>query len=266
LFALSKRVMQIEAKVNQEISSINMNMDESLEDLENRTVPQARSRQQFAMTSINNLTLMLSEALQQMQQQAAQSSSGQCKKPGKKKGSSLAQIRKMQDELNNNMKKAKEGMKPGENMGKTGKQSPGMSEQLAKMAAQQEFIRNELNKLNSEENKDGKHSLGNLEDIARQMEQTEKDIVNRMISEETLKRQQDITTRLLESERAERERDQDEQRKSEEAKNSFNRNLDAFEEYKRIKLKEMELLRTVPPSLNSYYRQKVNDYFQSIDK
>jgi hypothetical protein len=28
----------------------------------------------------------------------------------------------------------------------------------------------------------------------------------------------------------------------------------------------MELLKTVPPSLNSYYKQKVNDYFQSIDK
>ena len=33
-----------------------------------------------------------------------------------------------------------------------------------------------------------------------------------------------------------------------------------------FELKEMELLRTIPPSLNSYYRQKVNDYFQSIDK
>jgi hypothetical protein len=134
------------------------------------------------------------------------------------------------------------------------------------MAAQQEFIRNELNKINQEDNKKGGKPLGNLEDIARQMEQTEKDIVNRMISEETLKRQQEITTRLLESEKAQRERDQDEQRKSEEAKNSFQRNPNSFEDYKKLKLKEMELLRTVPPSLNSYYRKKVNDYFQSIDK
>ncbi len=98
------------------------------------------------------------------------------------------------------------------------------------------------------------------------MEQTEKDIVNRMISDQTLKRQEEIMTRLLESERAERERDQDEQRKSEEAKNRFERNPAAFEEYKRLKLKEMELLRTVPPSLSSFYRQKVSDYFQSIEK
>jgi hypothetical protein len=141
-----------------------------------------------------------------------------------------------------------------------------MSEQLAKMAAEQEFIRNELRKINQEENKDGKNSLGNLDDLARQMEETEKDIVNRIISEQTLKRQQEITTRLLESEKAERERDQEEQRKSEESKNAYNRNPNGFEEYKRLKLKEMELLKTVPPSFNSYYKQKVNDYFQSIDK
>lgn len=264
LFALSKRVIQIQSKVNQEISLINQNMDVSLDNLEDRFVPQARSRQQYVMTSVNNLTLLLSEALNQMMQQSQKESNGSCKKPGKKKGNSMAEVRKMQEELNKNMKKAKEGMKPGQN--KKGSQGNPMSEQLAKMAAQQEFIRNELNKINQEENKKGGKPLGNLEDIARQMEQTEKDIVNRMISEETLKRQQEITTRLLESEKAQRERDQDEQRKSEEAKNSFQRNPNSFEEYKKLKLKEMELLRTVPPSLNSYYRKKVNDYFQSIDK
>ena len=69
LFALSKRVVEIAPKVNQEITAINQNMEESLDNLEARMVPQARSRQQFVMTSVNNLTLLLSEALQQMQQQ-----------------------------------------------------------------------------------------------------------------------------------------------------------------------------------------------------
>ena len=101
LFALSKRVAEIAPKVNQEITAINQNMDESLDNLEARMVPQARSRQQFVMTSVNNLTLLLSEALQQMMQQQAQSQSpSSCKKPGKKKSSSMAELRKMQEELN----------------------------------------------------------------------------------------------------------------------------------------------------------------------
>jgi hypothetical protein len=268
LFALSKRVVQIQSKVNQEILLINQNMDEALNNLEDRLVPQGRSRQQMVMTSVNNLTLMLSEALQQMMQKESEASCNKPgSKPGKKKSMSMSELRKMQEQLNKNMQKAKEGMKQGDNKkGKLDKSGQSMSEQLAKMAAEQEFIRNELNKINQQENKDGKNSLGNLEDLARQMEETEKDIVNRIISEQTIKRQQDITTRLLESEKAERERDQEEQRKSEESKNAFNRNPDGFDEYKRLKLKEMELLRTVPPTFNSYYKQKVNDYFQSIDK
>ena len=269
LFALSKRNVQIQSKVNQETTAINDNMSEALQNLEDRSVGQARSRQQFVMTSVNNLTLMLSEALQQMMQQMAQSqpANSSCNKPGKKKpGSSMAELRKMQEELNKNMQKMKESMKAGNKpKGKTG-EGQQMSEQLAKMAAQQEFIRNQLDKYNQSENKDGKNSLGDLQGIADKMEETEKDIVNRMISDQTLKRQQEITTRLLESEKAEQEREQDQQRKSEEAKNIYHRNPNEFEEYKRLKLKEMELLKTVPPSLNTYFKQKVNDYFQSLDK
>ncbi len=271
LFALSKRVIQIKSKVNKEIAEVNQNMDASLENLEDRLVPQARSRQQFVMTSINDLALLLSEALSQMQKQQSESQA-ECKKPGSKpgkkpgKGKSASELRRMQEELNKNMKKMMESMKPGSNPGKQGQGQPGMSEQLAKMAAQQEYIRNELNKMNMQENKDGKQTLGDLQSVAKKMEETENDIVNRMISEQTLKRQQDILTRLLESEKAERERDQDDQRKSEEAKNNVHRNPSEFEEYKRLKLKEMELLRTVPPTLNSYYKKKVNDYFQTIEK
>ncbi len=276
LFALSKRVVQIKAKVNQEIGNVNQNIEAALDNIEDRLVPQARSRQQFVMTSVNNLALLLSEALNQMQAQQQQAKSGSCTKPGKKPGKgqgkpkSLGDLRKMQEQLNKNMQKMKDAMKPGMNPGKTGQGQQGMSEQLAKMAAEQQYIRNELSKMNSQDNNSdksgGKNPSNELRDAQRKMEETENDIVNKAISQETLNRQNEILTRLLESEKAERERDQDEQRKSEEAKNINHRNPSEFEEYKRLKLKEMELLKTVPPSLNSYYKKKVNDYFQTIEK
>ncbi len=275
LFALSKRVVAIQSKVNQEISSINMNMDESLSNLEDRFIPQARSRQQWAMTSINNLTLMLSESLQQMQQQQSQSKKagqGKCNKPGAGSGkkSSLAEAKKMQEELSKNMKKMKEQMEKNGNKpspkGKPGEQGGGTSEQLAKMAAQQEYIRNAVHQLDLDENNAGGKKLGDLPEIQKLQEQNEEDIVNQRITDQTIRRTDEIMTRLLESEKAERERDQDQQRKSDEAKNYQKRNPPAFEEYKQLKLKEMELLRTVPPALSNYYKKKVNDYFQAIEK
>jgi uncharacterized protein DUF4175 len=264
LFALSKRVIQIQSVVNEQMTIINDNIARSIDHLQDRQVPVARSEQQYVMTSVNNLALMLSEAMQQMQQEMQMMSSSSCKKPGKgKKPSSAAQLRKMQEQLNEQMKQMK-GKKDGQ--GKPG-EKPGqnMSEELARMAAQQEAIRNELQKLNSEENKDGQGSLGNLGKMQQDMEETEKDLVNKRLTEETLKRNQEILTRLLESEKAERQRDQDEKRESNEAKDKDYRNQAQFEEYKKLKMREMELLKTIPPSLNPFYKNLVNYYFQNLE-
>lgn len=265
LYALSKRVVQIQTTVNTEISKINENIDKTIAHMQDRQAAMARSDQQYVMTSANNLALLLSEALEQMQQQQQQQKqgNGSCKKPGKGKPSpSAAKLKQMQQQLSQQMKDMKGKMEGKQKNG--GKGSQGMSEELARMAAQQEAIRNELNQLNQQENKDGKNSLGNLGQVADKMEQNERDIVNKRITEETLKRQQEIVTRLLEAENAQREREQDETRKAEQAKEQFSRNPAAFEQYKRLKEKETELLNTVPPSLNPFYKNLVNSYFQGL--
>jgi hypothetical protein len=271
LFALSKRVVQISSVVNTEIAKINYHIGKSIGFLQDRFVPQARSDQQYVMTSVNNLALMLTEAFDQMQQQMQSQQqmqgNGSCKKPGQGKPSPSAQrMRQLQQQLNDQMKALKkkmEGQKPGD--GKKGQRGDGMSEELARMAAQQEAIRNELQQLNMMENKDGQGTLGNLEQMAKQMEETEKDLVNRRLSAETIKRQEDILTRLLESEKAEREREQDEKRQSKEGREDLFRNNARFEEYKKLKMKEVELLKTIPPNLNVFYKNLVNYYFQALE-
>ncbi len=276
LFALSKRVVQISSVVNTEITAINDNISKSIAHLQDRIVPQARSEQQYVMTSVNNLALLLTEALEQMQQQMQEmknqmESNGSCKKPGKGKPSPSAQkMRQMQEKLNEQMKALKKKM-DGEQKGE-GKKKPGgssgsngMSEELARMAAQQEALRNELQQLSNQENKDGQGSLGNLDKLAKEMEETEKDLVNRKLSQETLNRQEEILTRLLESEKAEREREQDEKRQSNEGDDNIFRNPGQFEEYKKLKMKEIELLKTIPPGLNAFYKNLVNYYFQTLE-
>jgi hypothetical protein len=102
-------------------------------------------------------------------------------------------------------------------------------------------------------------------DIANLMEETEKDLVNKRITSETMRRQEEILTRLLESEKAEQEREEDEQRKSNESNQQNLSNPSQFLEYKRLKEKEMEMLNSVPPSLTPYYKEKVNSYFNNIN-
>lgn len=304
LLALSKRNPSISASVNREISAIHMNMGKAISELTERMQANAQMRMQYSMTSINNLALLLNESLEQMQKQAqAQKQSkpgnGNCKKPGKgqKPSSSTGQkpsmqsMKQMQQQLNKQLEELKKqleqqgknpggqkpGNKPGEKpggqggMGQQGQgnglipgQSQNMSEQLAKMAAQQEALRRQMQEMLDKIKKDGgQNPGGNITDL---MEQTERDIVNKQITQETMKRQQDILTKLLESEKAEREREQDEQRKSNEAKNQNFSNPTQFLEYKKLREKELELLNTVSPSLTPFYKQKVNEYFNSVNK
>lgn len=263
LFELSKKVPQIESYVNKEIASINQNVEKSIENLAERRIGEAAGRQQYVMTHVNNLAVMLSEALQQMQEQMMQmkgGGEGSCKKPKKGQKPGLQGLSKMQEELNKQLQQMKDGMKPGQKPGKGQ-----LSEQMARMAAQQQAIRQALEQL-SKEDGSGSPKSGNLDKLAKEMEKTETDLYNKMISQETLLRQKEIMTRLLEAEKAEREREYDNKRESKEGKEQDINYQIVFEEYKKLKLKELELIKTVPPSLNSFYKNKINTYFQELNK
>ena len=266
LRALSKRVIQIQPIVNKEINAINSNMDGSIADLAERRTPEATVKQQLVMTSLNNLALLLDEALQQMMQAMANSmpGSGNCEKPGGKgQGKPKpGDMGKMQKALSERIEQLQKGMNPG---GKAGPGRFGMSEELARTAAEQGAIRRELERLSQEMNKDGSGNGNQLKEIAKDMEETEKDLVNMNVTRKTLDRQQDILTRLLQSEKAEREREQDNKRKSTEARSYELSSPENFFEYQKAKAKEVELLRTVSPSLKPYYRNKVNEYFLNFE-
>jgi hypothetical protein len=133
------------------------------------------------------------------------------------------------------------------------------------MAAQQEAIREMMQEYRDGLMKEGIGDKGNLSKMMQEMEKTETELVNKILNQETLWRQQEILTRLLESEKAERERELDEKRESTEAKKLYFSNPKEFLEYKRLKIQEEELLRKVPSGLKPFYKNKVNEYFYTID-
>lgn len=218
LFALSKRQLQLESFINREINEINFNSDKALKALidmntvgmvASTTLDESQRRQQNVMTSVNTLSLMLSESLKSMQQQSNSKKSGKnCKNPKQGNGGkpSAGNMKKLQEQLNKQMQQMKEQMGKG---GKSPKGQPSMSEQLARMAAQQEAIRKMMQEYREQLMKDGIGDKGNMSKMMQDMEKTETDLVNKIITQETLNRQQEILTRLLESEKAEKERELD---------------------------------------------------------
>uniref|UniRef100_UPI0040479380 DUF4175 family protein n=2 Tax=Roseivirga sp. TaxID=1964215 RepID=UPI0040479380 len=250
LIALSQRVFQISSFVMRELSEMNRQIDGSLDALKERKLQQATGKQQFTMTAINNLALLLDDIVQQMQNQMA---SGMGKGKQQKNQPMPGGLSELQKKLSEQIQELKQS-------GKSGRE---LSEQLAKLAGEQERLRNALE--NFESGLDNGDGLGEkIDRLVEQMEKNEEDLINKNISEETIERQQEILTRLLEAETAINERGQDDERKGETAYDYDISIPESLNQYLKAKEKEIELLRTIPAKLNPYYKEETSKYFKKI--
>ncbi|MAW21388.1 MAG: hypothetical protein CMD16_03215 [Flavobacteriales bacterium] len=263
LFALSKRVVQIQGAINKEITSIKSNMQKATKKLEDRDVNKATERQQFVMTSVNNLALLLSEILEQMQKELDSPPSDcnkpkNCNKPNPNcKKPSMSELKKAQKKLNEKMNKGK-----GKKKGQGEKKGEKKSKELIKLAREQEQIRKQLMELRDNIGENGEK--GKLDKILEDMEENERDIINNKITQETINRQSEILTRLLEAENAEREQEEDNKRQATEWKFEPDNITDEYIEYKKLKKEQEELLKTTPVQLTPFYKEKVTNYFNHI--
>jgi len=248
LLAVANRDPYMGSFVTREIGELNNHLAKVSEANKERRRPQASNEMQLSMTSLNNLALMLDNHYDMMMKMMADAQPSMKKSKQKGQKPSLSQL---QQQLNQKIEQLK-------GSGKTGRQ---LSEQLAEMAAEQERIRRALQEV-QEKMKNGGQMPGG--DLPSKMEQTEMDLVNKQLTEQMIKRQKEIMTRLLEAEKSMREQDQDNERKGESAKDYEKEIPRAFEDYLRLKEKELELLKTVPPKLYPYYKREVGEYFKRI--
>jgi uncharacterized protein DUF4175 len=254
LLSLANRVMAISSFVTRELNEMDTQLNNSSAAIKDRKKAQATGYQQLSMTSMNNLALMLDNVLQQMQESMADAmgkGKGEQKQP-------MPGMSELQEQLNKEIRELQQS-------GKTGKE---LSQELAKLAAEQELIRKALReaeeKLGSKPGDKEGNKPGNLGNLQKQMEQTELELVNKNLSRDLQRRQQQILTRLLEAEKALREQELDLKRESKSAIQYEKELPQAFEDYLKQKQKEIELIKTIPPKLHPYYKKEVNEYFDRL--
>ncbi len=263
LVALGTRVPEIKETVYNELEAIKSNLDKSIQTLEEQNGGQAAAYQQFVMTAANNLALLLDQALQQMQMQMASMMQGNqsCQKPGGGKPS-LSNMRKMQSELAKQMGDMKQGEKPGDT-GQDGKGGQKKGEgrngkEIVEMLSRQEQIRSQLEEYMEQEGMSG--DKGNLQKALQEMKDLERDLLDGGIQPESLKRIEEIETRLLESEQAEREQRQDEKRESKSAEQKEQLYQEQLEKYLREKEGQKESIYTSPVNMKKYYKSQSNQF------
>ncbi len=263
LHALSKRIFQIETFVMEKVAEIKTSMKKSTDELEERRKPQAGEQQHRSMKSLNDLAVMLDEVMQQMQQQMAQQMQGDqmCNNPGSQGKKGKVPKNKPgegQKSLNTQMEEMMKKMKDGK-----GGQGGEQAKEFAEMAQRQAAIRKALEEKRKKAQEQGKGSK-DLQDMIDAMNKTETDLVNKRLTNEMLKRQQDILSRLLKHDKAEREREYDNKRKAEIGQKKERKMPPTLEEYIKKREAEIEMFKTVSPALKPYYKFLVEEYFKEL--
>ena len=176
----------------------------------------------------------------------------------------LEALKKMLEEQAGKMQEGKASTRSGS--GKSGNsQGQGateekVSEAFARAAAQQEMIRRILQERLQQEKAANPSSVGKYNQILGEMEQTERDLVNRVLNERLLARQKRIETRLLEAENAELRREKDNERESKEGRQFSPYEIDSLPVFFE-KRQSSDVLKENIPALQPYYKKKVQDYF-----
>ena len=304
LQALAKRVVQIESFVLEKVADVKVQLERGLDDLEERQVAEAANRQQRVMTDVNDLALMLSESMDQMQQAMAQAMPGQqsCEQPGgqsqgqgsgesggeqpsDKMSQGQQSLKEQLERAMENMQRMAEGRRRGREQGQgergeSGEPKPGEGAQGGEGGqagengepSSREFAEMAARQAAlRKELQDRQRELrergkgsAELQAIIDEMNRVETDLVNKRLTNQLLERQQDLLTRLLEAEKAERQQDEDERRESTAARELERAMPPALEEYLRERAAQTDLYREVSPELKPYYRQLVERYFEEL--
>ena len=260
---MANRQTTIKNFVFNELQIIDQQSESAMQDILELRLSSATQKQQKAMMSMNNLALMLAESLKEMDSMMASQSGSSCSKPGKSKGSqgkpkTMKNMKDLQNQLGEQLKKMQQQMQQQQ---KDGTPMPTMSEELARMAAQQELIREGMQQMLDEMKKNGVLGDDGINQIIKDMEKLEEDIVNKRITNQTIKRNKDIMSRMLKAENAQQEREKEEKRKSDEYKGpEKSHNIDELRYEESIK-RQQDFLRTNPIEYQPFYKQKINEYY-----
>ena len=258
LHAMALRQPSIQNFVFDEIAAIDHQTGLALKYMNDLRFAMSVNNQQQALRSMNNLALMLAESLEEMEN--SMMGSGSCSsqnKPQKgQQSKGMQSMKQMQEQLGQQLKQLQQQMQQQQN-----KPSSQQSEELARMAAEQEMIRQGMQQMLDEMKSNGQLGDDGLNQIIKDMEKLEEDIVNKRITNQTLERNRQILSRMLESEKAQQKRDQDEKRKSNEYKGSkFERQVDELF-YKQQLKKNQDFLKQNPIQYQPYYKTKINEYY-----
>lgn len=290
LFSLSLRQPSMGKQIHQLTTEINDHIDVSLDDLAQNRMPNGITQQQYALSGANELAVILSDILENMQMQM-QSSGGQ----GDSSDSQLSDIIEQQESLMDGDEGESEGEdgdadsngegeegSEGEESGETGETGEGEGESSTsgegeqkgegdsymdgegedgsyyEIYKQQQQLKMQLEDYLRQHGVEGKESRGILEE----MDALSLKLIEQGNNDASRRQMQQILHKLLELDKAALQQEDDEQRKANSNFDMFPGATNQLKLTPKDKLPATEVLNRESLHLTPYYRKKVQQFFK----
>jgi len=253
LFALASRNPIVGTIITNEVNDINSKLLAVNNQLSDGNRSNASVNQRFIITSANKLALMLQESLEQMQNQMSMPGSGP-PKPGNNPQPGIGDLKQLQDAMKQQLQQMMNQM--------SGGQMPG-SQQLGTQLAQREAFQKMLqDMLNSGDLSSEMQQL--VEEMLQLNDDIKNDVINRQITPQTIERDHDITTRLLDAQNADNQRKFDNQRQSNSSNNINHTVPDDVQSMFNSSFKQNDILSKKAINLNIYLKNYYNGYVHRL--
>lgn len=254
LIQLSKETFFIKPGLSKSLGKSQSGMTKSLDELSERNKSQALQNQTIALGGLNESIMELHQSMSQL----AQSQSGTGFEQFLEQ---IQQVTGGQGQLNQETLDLFQGQA---NSGQLSLQQQG---EIRRLASQQAALREALEKI-SEQMGSRQDVMGRIGELAGKMDEVVQDLIQQNVNRETIHRQREILSRLLDAQKSVQEREFSQKRKAEVAKD-YNiidpKSLRNLTDLEKKKLQDA-LKRALNEGYQSDYQKLIEAYFNQLIK
>ena len=265
MMQLGQKSTSVSPEMAQELGDAMQGMKDAMQSLSERNGQQAMAEQSGAMSSMNGAASKMSQALNSMMQGEGQGEGGSGQKPGQGQGRGQSPFQRLQ-QLAEDQQGINEGM---QRVGQGGQQMDERQRaEMGRLAGQQGKAMKALQELEQERRSasGSKKELGDLSQIAKDMQEVMSDMQSSSITPETRMRQERILSRLLDASRSMNDRDYEKSRESTSGQDVQRQSPRAFELQDLQRKASRTAMEQLRQSYTKDYENLIRQYYEVLQR
>ncbi len=256
LRSLAREIPQMDVEIQRRTGEALREMGASVEELAERRVPQAAGHQKASMTSLNDLALLLSDLMDQMQNPSSGQGSG---------SPSMQQMMQQLQQMSGQQQQMNQQIQQMLNDAQGQRLSQDQQGRMQQLRQQQEALRQQLEEMSQNPALDGQ-GKSQLQRIAEQMEEAARRLESGQIDRELRERQENILTRLLEARESINQRGKKRERESQTGQDRPPDTPDALPETEEVDRLRRDLIRALESGYAPDYQEMIKRYFDLLQQ